>query len=316
MPPHGLSAAALTELTSTHGPALVDEAIRQTLVRHTNGSDGSLAALLLADREAIEITEVVRQLEELSRIGKPLEPAPPRPGAAPVQMERIGIRGNPVSLDYWLQSGWHFAQNNGWDAWFNIVPRLSGGYHILTPATRPRGSHGPAERGRETVADLTGARNISFTIHWNNGPVGRYACELDPSTNQHLIGETSDANLPDGPKVGFRATKMPLGATAPIEQPSRRTPLIAASIVPNQSENGYTVTVGGSGFHPGESVAIEGRARQGNKSFDWTRYTGDQADDLGRIDCPPFGIFMPPGTTYAFRGYGDESGYTVEVGSG
>lgn len=316
MPPHGLNVAALSELTNAHGPALVDEAIRQALARHRNGNEESLAALLLADREPVAITEVMRRLEELSRIGKPLEPAPARQGATPVQVERIGIRGNPVSLDYWLQSGWHFAQDNGWDAWFNIVPRPNGGYHILTPATRPRGSHGEAIRGQETVAELTGPRNIAFTIRWNNGPVGRYQCELDRSTNQYLIGETWDENLPDGPKFGFTASPMPIGATAPIEQPSRRTPLIAPSIVPNQAQNGYTVTVGGAGFVSGEHVVIEGRARLGNQTFEWTRYTEGYTDALGHLSCPPFGIFVPPGTTYAFRGYGEESGYTAEVGTG
>jgi hypothetical protein len=100
---------------------------------------------------------------------------------------------------------------------------------------------------------------------------------LDTETNQDLSGTTFDNRHPEN-RADFRGSKMPLTATRPgtmSQSPSqvRRTPQINIRVDQNQAENGYNVTVGGSGWVPGEIVTIEGCAVQGSKRWEWVEYT-------------------------------------------
>lgn len=320
MPANNAVLVELANLRRTHDPSLIEAAVRLSL---PVGLDQDLLAHALVREIAtpLDIADVRRHLEEFAKIGKPWPPGPVRQGAGSVLASRIGIKGNPVNLDDGYQSGWHFVQSNGWDSWFNIVPRPAGGYNIFTPATRLTGDHGAAKLGKENVGHVTESLSIQFDIDWRDGSIGRYVCSIDlgPKTIQ---GQTFDLNSP-AVVADIYGTQMPLTATrpgTPVPQPGDslrqvpRMPMIVPSMVQNTHDNGYNVTVTGSGFVPGEMVFVQARAEQGTTKWNWTTYTKSQANDLGRVACEAFGIFIYAGTKYVFRGWGEESGYTAEVG--
>ncbi len=89
--------------------------------------------------------------------------------------------------------------------------------------------------------------------------------------------------------------------------------MISVSAYPNTLENGYNVTVGGSGFLAGEAYELQGRYIGNGVNADWAMYAEGLADDFGRFGAT-FGIIKPLGAKYVFRALGASTGYTLEMG--
>jgi hypothetical protein len=301
------------------GALTQDESLAHALLR----SRGELSASSPVDFDAVE-----KLLEEMEQVGKVLSPAPPLPGAVPVRGGFVSIQsnGNPQALDMGITGGWHFAQNNQYDAWFNIAIRPDGGYYILTPACRETGSQGSATNGYETVAQIVSERSISFQVTWEGGGKGNYQCTLTDD-GQYIYGFTEDAANP-GLRTTFLGTFMdPVNKTQPGNWPPARnssdpqpipSPLLGVEETATTLDNLYNVKLGGSGFKPNEQVMIQFRVV--NKltgqaiTNGWVDRLQLMADLLGTLhQDAPFSIMRPPFVRYFFRAVGSVSGPTPEV---
>lgn len=301
------------------GDARVQEATRLAFPDGSERQPNHLEAL----------TKIKAHLGALDRVGKPLEPGQPAPGAAPIVGSRVSTQDNPIlgnspTLDDQLQSGWHVVQVNNYDAWFNIVPNLGGGYHIYRPVCRRTGDDGPGTWGKETTGVWTDA-GLDFTVEWNNGPRGRYLASLASSgVTRELVGVTYDVSDPNV-RIDFYGTPMPLDADllrpgGPTPGPAPTVPLISVQAVQNQQDQGWNVTIGGSGFQEGEAWQVDGRyvgpgvSNEEDKS-QWATYSQGIVDNFLRFGTT-FGVTMPLGAKYEFRGIGERSGQTPVVAIG
>jgi hypothetical protein len=304
-----LDAVSVSRLDEKFGHALVDEAVRIALSSGRSlARPASLTGILLGSvslLERVEHSKIIQILESLANIGKPLAPAPQIPGGQPIFGTKIGIQGNPPELDTGYSGGWHFAQDNGWDAWFTFVSVPTGGFRVANPACRITGDHGPAKRGSDSFAEVVSDPahsffgHISFQIHWEYGTVGPY-------TGRLVAGGLS-GNA--GGNVLFDGTRMPAHQ---VSDPVQNAPVISLSAVPNTQQDGFTVTVSGSGLGLKEFYEIQGRTLGSIISADWAMYSEGQCDNLGRFGAT-FGVIKPIGQKYVFRALGQYSGLTQEV---
>jgi len=316
----------IVRLTNEFGHQATDEAVRQSLINsRIIGPNDSLAQAFMKpmiQAQPFDFAPIHDYLEMLKKVGRPLPTAPERPGGVKIQGGRLGILGNPIYLDSGLSSGWHFDQTNGYDAWFNIVPILSGGYWVLSPVMRKTGSHGAGTSGDETTANATSDNSIEFEVNWQGGGRGHYVCQLfQQLQGPRLNGFTYDVNNPDI-VAGFVGTPMSLTKQAPGNWPPvapgagplSHQPILTMEMTQNTSDNGYNVTLHGSGFVDGESIVIEGRFAMNSLNYDWTFFADASADFLGSFTVE-FGVVQPLGGHYTFRAVGNQSGYSPEVGS-
>lgn len=313
MPRRQFSRSDLVQIRERYGLAMMNEAARLTLVdQEVLLPEDSVASAFTDDltrpQHPFDVEGFLRHLEMLKNVGKPLTPAPPTPGAAPVVGGRIGIQGNPPGIDDLYNSGWHFAQENGWDAWFNIIPRIGGGYWIASPACRTTGNHGAAKLGKETEALLDQNYLITFVIEWPDGARGSYNGGFDE--NQAFRGTVRDLARPSVSWT-WSASRMPITALAPSQRPLQ--PMILVNAYPNGQDSGYTVVVGTSGFQSGEFVQVDGRYIGPGATGEWGTYAAGNANDFGQFSAS-FGVIKPLNASYVFRAIGASGMQTPEMG--
>lgn len=190
-----------------YGHTLVDQAFRFSLIKQQQlGVNDSLASAFVSQRKAIAdlpYDSLINEIELLLKIGKPLAPASIIPGAAPIFGTKVGIQGNPPQLEVLYAGGWHFAQDNGWDAWFTFVPLDTGGFRVANPACRLTGDHGTARRGYETLAQFAGfpaPENLMFQITWFNGSVGNYQGKYS-EISKKFLGNAGGSVLFEGSRM-------------------------------------------------------------------------------------------------------------------
>jgi hypothetical protein len=288
---------------------MVDEAMRLVLVNATLiGPDESVAGD--SDiAEMVDMRSVGVMLSALDLVGQPLRTRREQPDTAVTLAERIGILGNPTNLDVSYTGGWHFAQYNRWDSWFTIAPIPTGGYRIATPATRLHGDHGPAIMGEETDATLSDDGRFHFEMAWRNGTRGAYSGGVDPAGG--LSGHCGDASIAPRQNVIWEGSRMPVkhdSAPAAAAQPS-----ISVGTIPNTSQDGYNVTVGGAGFFEGAAFEVQGRVIARGVTGEWAPYAAGTTDEFGTFGAT-FGVVKPLGYRYVFRADVQHAGLTPEVG--
>lgn len=304
----------LNDLALGHNRQTLDAALLDSLAGGGLSQEALIEAMLRGLDREIDFADIELRLTDLANTGKPLPPKPVSEGGKKLFGSRLGIQGNPIGLDEAYQGGWHFKQFNGWDAWFTIIPRSSGGYFIEHPAMRLTGQHGPAHIGNSAFGDFDINMNLVFDVNWG-GHVGRYVCSID-KYSRRIEGKTFDvAN--ERAQVDFVGTPMPETAERP-NKPDTVGRLRFINIEADQTDFGsqYNVVVTGSGFVPREVVTIEGRAYtvSRNKPWDWSIYGTAEVDSFSRFKSDTFGIWKSADIKYSFRALSLLSGYTSEVG--
>jgi hypothetical protein len=242
--------------------------------------------------------------------GVPLTPAPAIPGTEPIIGNKIGVQGNPPGIDDLFNSPWCFIQENDWEAWFNIVADPNGGYFVTNPVTRWR--HHAAMYGGDTHADLDHNFQLSFVVNWADGSKGRYQGGIGHDAN--VFEGTATDQLHPGINSNFRGHKVRRSdfPVPPGTPPLKSQPMIHVQAFHNNNDNGYNVTVGGSGFGSEEAFELQGKYIKNGVEADWSMYAQGTTDILGRFGAT-FSVTKPLGATYKFRARSTSTGFSMEM---